>query len=81
MTDRRTITVYRKTATGQMFYDVCMSTLSATEVARRHKITREEVLEARRKYPEFRPGSRLRKASAAVTAKAKNKSKSRKVAR
>jgi hypothetical protein len=46
--DKGEIVAFGKTRLGQAAYDVMLSSMSAAEAARRHKLKREFVLEMRR---------------------------------
>lgn len=48
---KRRETTYGRTPSGQAVYDVYFSSMSAAECARRHRISREFVLEQRRTNP------------------------------
>ena len=43
---------FGRTAIGQAVYDVCFSSMSAAKVAKRYRVSREFVLEQRRKMRE-----------------------------
>jgi len=52
------IVAFGRTRLGQIAYDVFISSMSAAEAARRHKVKREFVLQMRHENPGLRPKNR-----------------------
>ncbi len=52
--ERGLVVAFGRTKLGQAAYDVLMSSMSAAEAARRHKLDRGFVLRMRRENPELR---------------------------